>query len=112
METDRTLRADAVLAGREGKTMSPQEIEFVELQKDNVLQKLEANPSSGFDSNAKFFTPAGESGSEFDCGAFRSQMNSSSLDNSVLPQKSGEEDELFEEEQPVKKEQKADDELE
>jgi penicillin-binding protein 1A len=76
------------------------------------IQKLEANPSSGFDSNAKFFTPPGESGSEFDCGAFRSQMNSSSLDNSVLPQKSGEEDELFEEEQPVKKEQKADDELE
>jgi hypothetical protein len=39
----RKLRAEAVLSRRQGRTSSPKEIEFMELQKRTILQKIEAN---------------------------------------------------------------------
>ncbi|HRI00352.1 MAG TPA: transglycosylase domain-containing protein [Saprospiraceae bacterium] len=68
------------------------------------ISKLEKNPNSGFDSNVQFIKPPGDIGIDFNCDNFKAQMNSHSMDNSVLPQKSESgEDELFEEEDVKKK---------
>lgn len=63
------------------------------------LSRLEEDPRINFKDDAKFFRPPGDLGYELDCVKFKSMMEQS-MDNSILPQNKGDqEDEIFEDDQ-------------
>ncbi|MDQ3141179.1 MAG: transglycosylase domain-containing protein [Bacteroidota bacterium] len=68
----------------------------------NFIDKLEKDPLAGFSSEAVFPRPSGDIGVELNCEAFKEFMNTNSMENNMLP-KSSDEDEIFEDEEPEKK---------
>ncbi|NOT36797.1 MAG: peptidoglycan glycosyltransferase [Saprospiraceae bacterium] len=64
---------------------------------NKLLAKLEKDSSLSFRTNAKFYRPPGDLGFELDCYKFKLENPSTNMDNSILPQNKGDEDdEIFE----------------